>query len=619
MNLKSSVLIVDTTFSTKNTFGADVAADLKQAHLLIQNSQYSSVALSLKQFSLSESLQFLNFTLNKNKNTQLVLFGTNINPDVLKSITNQIKVFKIISHYSESLLEQTLLDAVSEYDLKNQNMQLLKLFQDQNDKLIELSLDLEERVAKRQKFLETSKEKLLQVNQYFRSLLEALFAIQRAYSVTEIENNLHKALSSSLKLSWVRIKFQSQNDNIEQIQALEFSTFSTDLILENKKLGKIIFARPKALPFSDEDQKFLVQISQAISLAMDRLNQLEKSEFLKQQWKSTFDAILEPVALIRADYELIDFNRSFSQAAFKKQKGKCYSILFNRKTKCENCTLGTTFQLPPAKVANNQEVLYEVSSHQQSGNTFVNTYRNIEDQKRVERQILESSKMAELGTIGSSIAHELNNPLAGLITFLQLIKSDLNGGEPYYNDIIEMQNAANKCKDIIQNLLSFTRKSSKTSNEKIKLTDAVDYSIKIVNLKAQSLGIKFDVLVKENLYISGQLNPFTQALVNILQNSIESISEKKLKDKSFAPTIEIKIFKKDSKIFLEITDNGRGLTPEEQLKVFTPFYTTKNPEFHRGLGLTVSYQIIQDQGGSIDLLQLSDQKTRASITFPSSF
>jgi len=239
-------------------------------------------------------------------------------------------------------------------------------------------------------------------------------------------------------------------------------------------------------------------------------------------------------------------------------------------------------------------------------------------QKKAERQILESSKIAELGLIGGSIAHELNNPLAGLITFIQMLKQDLvtDGNKPLFNDLEEMEKSALRCKEIIQNLLSFSRKSNE-KKESLHFQDLINKAIRIIQIKAKPLGIeiKFSSKVKEDT-IQGHENPLTQSLVNILQNSVDAISEKQNNDKSFNPLIEVELSNDSSSFFLDISDNGIGLGKNEQLKVFTPFFTTKNPEQHRGLGLTTSYQIMQEHSGDIELTQVFEEKTRARITFP---
>ena len=251
-------------------------------------------------------------------------------------------------------------------------------------------------------------------------------------------------------------------------------------------------------------------------------------------------------------------------------------------------------------------------------NIYINIYRDLTKQKKAERQILESSKIAELGLIGGSIAHELNNPLAGLITFIQMLKQDVvaDNNQPLFNDLEEMEKSALRCKEIIQNLLSFSRKSN-TKKESLHLQDLINKAIRIIQIKTKPLGIeiKFSSKVKDDI-IEGHENPITQSLVNIMQNSLDSISERQKNDKTFNPLIEVELSNDSSSFFLDVLDNGIGLGKNEQIKVFTPFFTTKNPEQHRGLGLTTSYQILQEHAGDIELTQLFEKKTRVRITFP---
>ena len=122
---------------------------------------------------------------------------------------------------------------------------------------------------------------------------------------------------------------------------------------------------------------------------------------------------------------------------------KCYKALFNRNKPCENCKLGNEFFWADQKHENIITITYKVSSQTiefdlYNKNLFVNIYNDVSEQQRIERIILESAKMAELGTIGSSIAHELNNPLGGMLSFIQLIRMDLKGDEHYHEDIIQM-------------------------------------------------------------------------------------------------------------------------------------------------------------------------------------
>src|SRR6185312_3827248 len=142
--------------------------------------------------------------------------------------------------------------------------------------------------------------------------------------------------------------------------------------------------------------------------------------------------------------------------------------------------------------------------------------RDITDEIRYERRILEASKLAELGTIGSSIAHELNNPLGGMLSFLQLILMDLKKNEPYYSEIKEMEQAVLRCRDIVQNLLSFARKQDIGEFSVVDLRTVIDRSVKLIELQSKSKGIAIALAFKEAAQIRGNINALSQALCNVL-------------------------------------------------------------------------------------------------------
>src|SRR5690606_2311847 len=121
---------------------------------------------------------------------------------------------------------------------------------------------------------------------------------------------------------------------------------------------------------------------------------------------------------------------------------------------------------------------------------FVNLYHDITKQLKMERQIMESTKLAELGTIGSSIAHELNNPLGGILSFTQLIKMDMSPDHPLYPDIVEMEAGVQRCKEIVQNLLGFTRNPNIDQEDDINLWEVMQRALKIVELQTKSLGVE---------------------------------------------------------------------------------------------------------------------------------
>jgi two-component system NtrC family sensor kinase len=610
---KSSVLIFDKRVPNENTLGADIAHTFEAAKIAIHNHNYQSITISQNMMPGNQTLEIVEFIKNKNIDTQIIFISDSkqgfTQAHDVQQISNKFSIFKILSLFDEKLLFRTVQESLEEYNLKQQNNELLKILSEQNEKLQIITKDLEDRIVIRQQGLLESKEKLIQTSKYYGSILIALVTIQKSESVAEMERTLLKSLSE-LSISWVRILFQSQTNMANEAKNTlkNYAVFEHDLIIEKRNLGKIIFAKEGG-KFSKEETQFLKQISDAISLALDRLIQREQSDFLRKQWQSTFDAITEPVALVRANQEVLQFN-----SAFEKQ--------FPDELKDHKQDLGENFNLRVINPITKQEALFDVDSKKMksdsSEDVYIHIYRDKTKQKKAERQILESSKIAELGLIGGSIAHELNNPLAGLITFIQMLKQDVQSDKntSLASDLEEMEKSALRCKEIIQNLLSFSRKSN-DKKEKFHFSDLINKAIRIIQIKTKPLGIEisFSTQVKDD-FIEGHENPLTQSLVNIMQNALDAISERQKIDKKFNPLIEIELSQDTSNFYLDILDNGIGLGKNEQLKVFTPFFTTKNPEQHRGLGLTTTYQILQEHSGDIELTQVFENKTRARITFP---
>jgi signal transduction histidine kinase len=276
--------------------------------------------------------------------------------------------------------------------------------------------------------------------------------------------------------------------------------------------------------------------------------------------------------------------------------------------------------LKPARTAGGTHSIYDAFSQEihfahEERALFVNMYHDVSERLRFERQILESAKMAELGTIGSSIAHELNNPLGGMLSFLQLVKMDLKGDEPIYPDIVEMEAGARRCRDIVQSLLGFTRKSARDVTEIVDLREVIDQALKITELQTRAMGITVTrEIPSEPVEIRGQFNFLAQAIRNFLQSAQEAIAVKMKNTSRFPAEIKVRLSVNENEGLIEITDNGAGFDTSEH--VYDAMYTTKDPVNNPGLGLTVAQQIIMDHGGRLELSSAPKLGTSAIISLP---
>lgn len=648
---------------TSIAFGADFAADFAEAREALSEFCYPVIALPLSREAESEAIALLEFANEASPLSQRVIIQNDARAEALQRVINTGSVFRLLQSYSESRFDFTIEEALEEYRLLQQNVKLLQLVNEQNERLKKLTAELEERVEARRRSLEEAKERLLVTNHRVEALHRALVAIHQAGSIAEMERLINEALASALGLSWTRVLLQSQGrfDGASVVSSGMVALHSVPLTRGGDRfretLGQIHFARPAEKPFNRDETGFLGQIADAVALAIDRLGKLEQSETLKHQWEATFDAIVDPVCLITDDFTLVRINRSFadrSNAEPDKIIGKkCYEAIFGRTSPCDGCGLagaapdvgakvlatGSSFRLKPARTAgtpSGQEsnVIYdvfsqEISFEREERMLHVNMYHDMSSQIRFERQIVESAKMAELGTIGSSIAHELNNPLGGMLSFLQLIKMDLQGdGEhiSWKHDIDEMEQAARRCRDIVQSLLGFTRKSAQDVTEAIDLRDVVDQALKITELQTRSMGIIVkNEMPLEPVIVRGQFNALAQALRNFLQNAQEAIAERRRLERESGQEqagvqgigeIKISVRSEGDRHVIEVHDNGIGIDPALGELIYHPMYTTKDPARNPGLGLTVAQQIVRDHAGRVEVSSAKDAGTSAKISLP---
>lgn len=455
----SAILCVISPKASLLDVACDEASDLKEAALLLSQKKFSIILAPMESFYSKEFNKAVLSSLKQDPQMYIILTFSHEHPvENLKNIINSLPIYKILFVENIDSINRSLLEALEKKRSDEQAKQMHLMLEEQNQQLLQLQKELEEHIEKRQKYLIDSRAKLFETNQRQEIFRGSLLSILQSTSVGEMEKKLNHLLSEKMGLSWVRILFKPQDEVFLQKinEPLSFHMLSIPIYQYQSEVGSVVYLKPLDQNFKKEDKNILIKITEAVTLSLDRLGKLELTKELKHQWEATFDAISNPLILVDSDYELIQHNKSFLQASQQKQsRGKCYKVFFNLPSPCVGCRLGEAFHLPVSP-----QQLYDVHSNpvslrQTQQPVYVNLYQDVTENRKLEKQILENSKAAELGTIASSIAHELNNPLGGILAFLQLIKMDMDKNSSLYADIDEMEKGVHRCKDIVQNLLSF--------------------------------------------------------------------------------------------------------------------------------------------------------------------
>jgi two-component system NtrC family sensor kinase len=234
---------------------------------------------------------------------------------------------------------------------------------------------------------------------------------------------------------------------------------------------------------------------------------------------------------------------------------------------------------------------------------------------KVQAQILHMEKMASLGKLSSIIAHELNNPLAGILTYARLIEKRLGKGDTTPEQCTKMEkevtliaDEAKRCGDIVKNLLFFAR-GKQGEYRQADLNEVIDKSIKLVQHKINLYEINLEVqLPQEALLATCDQNQVQQAVLAIIINAIEAMPE--------GGRLRISLTRDDGKAFIRIADSGIGIDQENQQRIFEPFFTTKEEGHGTGLGLSIAYGIIQSHEGSIRVESSPGKGTEFTIVLP---
>ena len=263
------------------------------------------------------------------------------------------------------------------------------------------------------------------------------------------------------------------------------------------------------------------------------------------------------------------------------------------------------------------DIQVQVKSHDEIGmlaTSFNSMATELKDRDRAlqdaQAQLIQSEKLAAVGQLGAGIAHEVKNPLAGILGCAQLSLRDAPAGTLLQKNLQLIEKETRRCKAIIESLLKFARQE-KALLEPTDINRVVEDSIAIVlhELELHQIKIHKD-LAPQLPMIRGNANQLQQVLMNLLINAQHA-----MEGSSGTVTLSTRLASPDQ-IEVRVVDTGPGIPQEIQKRIFEPFFSTKPTGKGTGLGLSVSYGIIKDHGGEIRPESEPGQGATFVITLP---
>ena len=236
----------------------------------------------------------------------------------------------------------------------------------------------------------------------------------------------------------------------------------------------------------------------------------------------------------------------------------------------------------------------------------------MEAQRSAENRLIQAAKLAAVGEMAAGIAHELNNPLTSVTGFAELVLEDMPEGSESRKDLETVMREALRARDVVRRLLDFARQSE-SIRARASLNEVVEDVVALSRHLIHMSGIELKIDLEKDLpWVLIDSNQMKQVLINLVHNALQAMPD--------GGEMEIKTSNSSRSnrawVIVSVQDTGVGIPQVEQARIFEPFYTTKGNQGGTGLGLSVTYGIITDHGGQIDVVSQPGAGAKFTVWLP---
>lgn len=521
------------------------------------------------------------------------------NTEIIEDSINKASIFRFISKpWNNDELLQIVREAKQRTDILKKNIKTLNSIKSQQKEINTEISSLKNKLKltdidlfKKTEEFEYSKKKL-------ENIYELLEKFSKFLSISEFKEHLIQKVKILVKTDSVEIvektidsiatpiivnkPFLSKYDFLKnELKSVLFYPLHVSVYQKDLK-WTLVLGRNDIL-FEHKDIRGLEDLVGATEAVLEWALVFDYVEKGQKQWLNIFDTIKDPIVITDKKNNFIRMNSSA-----KNQK--------NIKTKGLSSFGTTEFE------HNEYSVNFKNNSKE-----IVHYFRNLKNEKDLYRQLVQSEKLGAIGMLASNVAHELNNPIGGIMAYAQLLKND-----PKYSkvseELHEIESACKRSKDIVYNLLDFSDDNKRKERKQIKLKDLISNTLPLLNVCLK--GFNFKTNIPLNLEVICNLGEIQQVLFNLIVNATHAIKPNGNITVTAGENIEY--------VYFAVSDDGSGIPDNVKDKIFDSFFTTKDKAQGTGLGLSVAKNIIENHGGYIDLKTAKNKGTTFTIYLPKS-
>ncbi len=374
-----------------------------------------------------------------------------------------------------------------------------------------------------------------------------------------------------------------------EIEALEILAAQTSLSLENALSFEQLKIQGNALTMSN--------------------NKLE----------AIFNGMASPVCLTDIDFTIQEANMA-AVALFGNNRNdiigtKCYRTFFGRNRPCSFCQALECLHTGAVQETEStvSEKIYSfqyqnVKVPENSKSVFIEIINDITEQKHLQEELVRTEKMAGIGTLAAGIAHELNNPLAGITGTAEIMLSEVEQDSPHREYLEDILSYSRTAADVIKELSIYSRKEEVKEIQQVEIVRILEFSLRLATRGIDSQNIS----VKRNYHaltlIEANEGELQQLFLNLIVNAIQAMDG--------IGTLTLSCMEKEGFVFVKVEDTGCGIPEKNLNQIFTPFFSTKAPGKGTGLGLSNCYSIVEKMGGRIRVKSEEHVGSEFTTIFP---
>ena len=361
-----------------------------------------------------------------------------------------------------------------------------------------------------------------------------------------------------------------------------------------------------------------------MAIAIQQSRMLAEKEKFQKLWQRVLDSIQLGISVHDANWRVLQINRAIRDLLGLQESEivgeKCYRLFHKTEHPIEDCPFLKLLKSkqPERKIMDIfgdgrqfEVVCYPLFDENQTITGTIHIVEDMTQKLAMQKEIFQKEKLATLGEIIAGVAHELNNPLTGVLGFADLLLEESELPEAVREDLLIIKQEAERSRRIVRNLLTFARQMD-FKKEPQDINFIIEKTIELVEYDLRSKGVTFVRNFGKNLpFIMADFFQLQQVFVNLINNASQAILSKKQSGRITFTTRVV-----DNFVEIAVEDDGPGISPDILHKIFDPFFTTKEVGKSTGLGLSVSFGIVHEHDGKITVKSEMGKGTVFTLRFP---